>query len=370
MSTGFVLIHPRRLTDYVAAIASAAGSSDQEAALVASNLVLANLSGHDSHGIGMMPWYVKYIATGGLVLNRRAALTGESGPMLMIDGQKGYGQVIGHEAMQLGIARAHQHGIALVALRNSHHLGRIGQWAEDCASAHMVSIHFVNALLWPLVAPFAGSDARFATNPFCVGVPRRDVDPLILDFATSKLALGKVRVAMQSETSVPAGVLIDSNGLPTTDPRVMFETDAAHKLGAMLPFGDHKGYGMALVCEILGGALTGGETLHATGHTDGIYNNMLSIIIDPARMGTSSFHPQMEAFIAWVKQSPPAPSHDKVRISGEPELEMRERRSGGIPIEVNTWNDLKESARQVGMLEAEIERHKAYASPVPDGVSR
>lgn len=367
MSTDYVLIRPQRLTGYVAAIASAAGSCEREAALVASNLVLSNLSGHDSHGVGMMPWYAKYVATGGLALNRRAVLTGEFGSMLMVDGQKGYGQVIGHDAMQLGITRAREHGMALVGLRNSHHLGRIGQWAEDCASAQMVSIHFVNALLWPLVAPFGGSDARFATNPFCVGIPRCDAAPLILDFATSKLALGKVRVAMQSEKPVPEGVLIDSQGSPTTDPRVMFEEDAAHKLGSMLPFGEHKGYGMALICEILGGALTGGETLHSTGHMDGIHNNMLSIIIDPARMGTRSFHRETDAFIDWVKRSPVAPSYDKVRISGEPEQEMRKRRSIGIPIETNTWSDLRETARQVGLPEADIARYGTYASPVPNG---
>lgn len=363
MSADQVLIHPRNLTDYIAAIAAAAGSSEREAALVAGNLVLANLSGHDSHGVGMMPWYVKYLATGGLAINRHAALTSEAGAMLMFDGQKGYGQVIGHEAMQHGIARARQHGMALVALRNSHHLGRIGQWAEDCAAAGLVSIHFVNALLWPLVAPYAGSDARFATNPFCVGVPRQGAHPIILDFATSKLALGKVRVAMQSETEVPPGTLIDSSGAPTTNPRVMFEADAAGKLGAMLPFGEYKGYGMALICEILGGALTGGETLHEGGHMNGIHNNMLSIIIDPDRLGNASFHREMEAFIAWVRHSPLAPGHDKLRISGEPELEKRAQRANGIPIEVNTWNDLKASAAQAGMVPADIGRYAAHAWP-------
>lgn len=363
MSTDHILIHPRALTDYIAAIATAAGSSRQEAALVAGNLVLANLSGHDSHGVGMMPWYVKYIVTGGLAINQHVALTSEAGAMLMLDGQKGFGQVIGHEAMQMGIGRAREQGLALVALRNSHHLGRIGQWAEDCAAEGLVSIHFVNALLWPLVAPFAGSDARFATNPFCVGVPRQGTDPLILDFATSKLALGKVRVAMQSEKQVPEGTLIDSSGAPSTDPRVMFEADAAGRLGAMLPFGDYKGYGMALVCEILGGALTGGETLHGNGHMDGIYNNMLSLIIDPARLANASFHREMEAFIAWVRLSPVSPAHDKVRISGEPELEMRAQRSNGIPIEVNTWNDLRTCAAQAGMSDKDITRSEAHARP-------
>ena len=386
MSAANVVVHPAPLTDYLAAIVAAGGSAPREAQLTANNLVLANLSGHDSHGVGMIPQYVKFLKGGGLVPNQHAKVTGEFGSMLMIDGQRGYGQVIGHEAMLLGIARAQRDGLALVALRNSHHIGRIGQWAEDCAAQGLVSIHFVNALLWPLVAPFGGADARFTTNPFCVGLPRGvpgaqgaatagkqtsagnqtsagadATPPMILDFATSKVALGKVRVALQNEKDMPPGTLIDPTGAPTNDPRVMFERDAAGKLGAILPFGEHKGYGMALVCEILAGALTGGETLHAAGQYSGIYNNMLSIIIDPARLGGSQFREQMEAFIAWVKQSPPAPGYDKVRISGEPELEMRALRRDGIPVDVNTWNDLQTAARAVGMSDAVIAAHVKHA---------
>jgi uncharacterized oxidoreductase len=354
MTSEYVQIHPQALTGYIAAIACAAGSHDAEAQRVARNLVLANLSGHDSHGVGMMPWYVKYIRSGALALNRGAQVTGDMGAMLMVDGQMGYGQVIGHEAMQLGIERARQQGMALVALRNSHHLGRIGQWAEDCAAAGMVSIHFVNALLWPLVAPYAGSDARFATNPFCVGVPRGKDAPIILDFATTKLALGKVRVAMQSGRPVPPDALIDSAGRPTQDPRVMFEADAAGKLGAMLSFGGYKGFGMALVCELLGGALTGGATLHAPTHVDGIYNNMLSILIDPARLAGDGFHREMESFLQWVRLSPVAPGHDRVRIAGEPELQRRQERAQAIAIEAATWADLRQCAQQVGMSQADI----------------
>jgi uncharacterized oxidoreductase len=363
MSAANVVIHPQHLTDFVAAMLRAAGSQEREAELVSTNLVRANLSGHDSHGVGMMPWYINFIESKGLVPNQHVKVTGEFGAMVMLDGQRGYGQVIGHEAMLQGIARAQRSGLALVALCQAHHVGRIGQWAEDCAAAGLVSIHFVNALLRPLVAPYAGSDARFTTNPFCVGVPREGKAPVLLDFATSKVALGKVRVAMQSEREMAPGTLIDARGYPTTDPHVMFEADVAGKLGAILPFGEHKGYGMALICEILGGALTGGETLHEVGDYTGIYNNMLSIIIDPDRLGGQKHREQMEAFITWVKQSPPAPGHDKVRISGEPELEMRARRGHGIPIDINTWDDLQRAAEQAGMSAAEVQRFALQAKP-------
>ncbi len=361
MSAANVVVAPQDLTAFVTRIVASAGSAPREAGLVATNLVLANLSGHDSHGVGMIPQYVEFLGTGGLKPNQHARITGEFASMLMIDGCKGYGQVIGHEAMKLGIERASASGLALVALRDSHHIGRIGQWAEDCATAGLVSLHFVNALLRPLVAPFGDADARFATNPFCCGIPRTGQPPVILDFATSRVALGKVRVAMQSEKEVAPGTLIDGRGYPTTDPHVMFEADAAGKLGAILAFGEHKGYGMALMCEILAGALTGGETLHAAAPTIGIYNNMLSIIIDPARLGASTFGPQMEAFIDWVRASPAAPGFDRVRIAGEPELEMRARRGNGIAIDVNTWRDMQAAAATVGMAAAEVATFAALA---------
>ncbi|MBL8383962.1 MAG: malate/lactate/ureidoglycolate dehydrogenase [Burkholderiales bacterium] len=363
MSAAHIVIPPADLTAFVAAIVAAAGSAPREAELVSTNLVLANLSGHDSHGVGLVPAYVEFVKGGGLLANQHAKLTSDTGALLMIDGCKGYGQVIGHEAMQLGIARARAHGMALVALRNSHHIGRIGQWAEDCAAAGLVSIHFVNALLRPLVAPFGGSDARFATNPFCVGVPRASAPPVILDFATSRIALGKVRVAMQSEREVAPGTLIDGRGFATNDPHVMFEADATGRLGAILPFGEHKGYGMALICEILGGALSGGETLHGSEALTGIYNNMLSIVIDPARLGAASFGREMEAFIDWVRASPAAPGFDRVRIAGEPELEMRAHRAAGIPIDVNTWADMQAAAASAGLAPAGIARFAGLARP-------
>ena len=361
MSAANVVIAPADLTAFVARIVGGAGSAAREADLVASNLVMANLSGHDSHGVGMIPQYVQFLGTGGLKPNQHAKVNGEFGSMLMVDGCKGYGQVIGHEAMNIGIERAAASGLALVALRDSHHIGRIGQWAEDCAAAGLVSLHFVNALLRPLVAPFGGADARFATNPFCCGIPRAGQPPVILDFATSRVALGKVRVAMQEGKEVAPGTLIDGRGFPSTDPHVMFEADAAGKLGAILAFGEHKGYGMALMCEILAGALTGGETLHEAAPCIGIYNNMLSIIIDPARLGASTFGPQMEAFIDWVRAAPAAPGFDRVRIAGEPELEMRARRGNGIPIDVNTWRDMQAAAATAGMGATELATFAALA---------
>jgi len=240
----------------VRAIVAAAGSHDGEAAQVAANLVEANLRGHDSHGVGMVPRYVDAVLEGGLAVNSHVAIRQDSGALLTLDGRQGYGQVIGQEAMELGAARAKEHGVCVVGLAHSHHLGRIGQWAEQCVDHGLVSIHFVNVLSRPIVAPFGGRDARLGTNPFCVGIPRPGGEPILLDFATSKIAQGKTRVAYNKGVAIEPGTLIDNHGEPTTDPRYT----VVEPIGALLPFGEHKGAGLALICELLGGALAGGAT--------------------------------------------------------------------------------------------------------------
>ena len=207
------------LTRAIHAIVAGTGSSDQEADLVARNLVEANLRGHDSHGIGMIPRYVDAVQEGGLNVNAHVVITQDGGATLGLDGRRGYGQVIGREAMALGIERARRHGVCVVALAQAHHLGRIGHWAEQCTAEGLVSIHFVNVVARPIVAPFGGRDARFGTNPFCVGVPRRGREPIVLDFATSRIAQGKTRVAYNKGERVEPGTIIDDRGNPTTDPR-------------------------------------------------------------------------------------------------------------------------------------------------------
>ena len=154
------------LTSVVHSIVKAGGSSDREAGLVAANLVEANLKGHDSHGVGMVPRYIDAMKEGGLKINQHVSVVMDGGTMLTLDGNVGYGQVMGFEAMELGAERARRNGVCVVGLSNSHHIGRIGHWAEQCIAAGLVSIHFVNVLARPIVAPFGGRDARLGTNPF------------------------------------------------------------------------------------------------------------------------------------------------------------------------------------------------------------
>jgi uncharacterized oxidoreductase len=343
------------LTGVVRSIVKAGGSSDREADLVAVNLVEANLKGHDSHGVGMVPRYIDAMKEGGLKNNQHVGVVMDGGVMLTLDGNAGYGQVMGYEAMELGAERAKRNGVCVVGLSNSHHIGRIGHWAEQCIGHGLVSIHFVNVLARPIVAPFGGRDARHGTNPFCVGIPRPGKNPIVLDFATSKIAQGKTRVAYNKGEQLASNTIIDDRGNPSTDPRFT----VVEPSGAILPFGEHKGSGLALICELLGGALSGGKTL--SGKTDGsrkVLNGMFSILIDPAKMGTGeNLAREMESFVAWHTASPPVEGVDHVRIAGEPEREWKKQRlAEGIPVDPTTWQEIVAAGAKVGLDNAAIEK--------------
>ena len=357
----YITIESRALTQAIAAIVAAGGSSGDEPRQVAESLVGANLTGHDSHGIGMIPRYVDSLLEGGLLVNREPSIRLDSGVLLALDGERGYGQTIGKAAMTLGIERARQYGACIMTLANAHHLGRIGQWAEQATAAGLVSMHFVNVMTRPSVAPFGGSDARFGTNPCCIGVPLGDQPPMILDFATSAVAQGKMRVAHNKGEKVPLGRLIDEKGQPTDDPRYV----VIPPWGALLPFGEHKGSGLAVICELLGGALTGGGTWHH--EHDGsrrVYNGMLTVLIDPARTGgADSFTSESLAFVESLRQSPPAPGVDKVRIAGEPERETKAKRlAEGIPVDSTTWEEILVAGEKVGVARADTLRTAGVAA--------
>jgi hydroxycarboxylate dehydrogenase B len=342
------------LTRAIESIALAGGSHAAEARMVAENLVMANLCGHDSHGIGMMPRYVEALQEGGLAVNQTPKVQLDAAALLVLDGCKGYGQTIGFAATNLAIARAKQHGSAIVALGNSHHLGRIGHWAEMAVREGLISMHFVNVQSFARVAPFTGADRRFGTNPVCIGIPLPGEAPFLLDMATSAVAQGKLRVAHNKGARIPHGWLIDDQGNPTEDPR----WGVVSPLGAMLTFGEHKGYGLAVACELLGGALTGGGVTDYDNKTQRrVLNGMLSILIDPKRLGTAdTFAKDARSFLAWVRASRTAPGADRVRIAGEPEREMRaQREREGIPVDTETWKEIGAAAKKLGLAPEKVE---------------
>jgi uncharacterized oxidoreductase len=358
-----VTIKAKALEAFVSDIFASAGCSKEEGGRIGRYLVSANLSGHDSHGVVRVPRYAAQKKNGTVVPDVIVDIVVDTPVIAVIDGKYGFGQTVTPQAVRIGMTKAKKNGLAAVSLRNAGHVGRVGDWAEMAAADGLVSVHFVNASGSVLVAPYNGVDRRFSTAPYCVGIPRPGQDPLILDFATSIVAEGKVLVASQGGKKVPDGALIGPDGKPSADPHLLYgdytptgPRDHSKGRGAIQAFGDHKGSGLAFMCEILGGSLTGNG---ATDPKRGRFaNGMLSFYIDPRVFDPSGFFPKdIAKYVEFVKSSRPASAGDEVLVPGEPEARMRAKRlAEGVPLPDDTWAALVETARSVGLDERRIQQ--------------
>jgi uncharacterized oxidoreductase len=338
-----VAITPDRLRALATSICKAAGSADDEAKCVADNLVDANLTGHDSHGVGMLPIYIDAVRRGVLELGMKLTVVSQTAATLVVDGNRGYGQTIMTDATELLCAKAKTAGAAVMALRNTHHIGRIGAWAEQTARHGLASFFVVDvAGVDAKVAPTGGREGRLGTNPICIGLPVKGRAPIVADMATSQIAVGKVRVAFNKGVPVADGILIDSEGKPTNDPGVMFREDRPS--GALLTMAAHKGYALSALIELFSGALGGGGTIASIPPTTRrITNNAIAVAIDPAALGTDDYITgEAEKLEAWLKSSP-----GDVMLPGEPELRARKARAASIPIDAGNWAALAELARSL-----------------------
>ena len=334
---------------FAARVFRAAGSSAEEADTIAAHLVEASLMGHDSHGLIRIKKYVDWVKAGQVAANQHLTLVIDRGALMVADGNFGYGQVIGKEAMELAAARAQRHGLAAIAIRNAGHLGRIGAWPEMLARRGLASVHFVNTSGFGiLVAPHGGSDRRLSANPIAAGVPVAGGEPLVLDIATAVVAEGKIQVARNKGEKLPPGMMLDGLGQATDDPEAFY----AQPPGAILPFGGHKGSGLSFFCEILAGSLSGGLASNPQSPTAGrLVNNMLSLAFDPEAFGgADAFARDVTQLIGWTKASPPISRGGTVLLPGEIEnLTRRERQSAGLPIDDETWKGIVSAAQAVGV---------------------
>jgi hydroxycarboxylate dehydrogenase B len=347
-----------RLRELAATILAAAGSSPDEAQTIAARLVDANLTGHDSHGAIRVPQYVAQVQDGTIVPNQKAEVVSETEVVTVLDGQFGYGQIVGEQAVRAAIDKARRHGIAMSTLRRSAHLGRLGDWAEMAAAAGLASLHFVNATGIPLrVVPHGGRDGRGTTNPIAMGIPVPDGGPVVLDFATSATAEGKVRVARNKGVTIPPDCLLDAAGRPTTDPNDLY-TDPP---GTLLPFGGatagHKGGALWLLVDLLAGGLTGGGCSRPPEGAARFSSSMLSIVIAPeAYADAGAIGAEIRRHLEFVKSARPRTPGGEVLLPGEPERRVRaERLANGIPIDPTTWEHILASGAQVGLARGDLE---------------
>lgn len=359
MAPNDVRIPAPELEALVRSIFIAAECEEAEASRIATHLLGANLAGHDSHGVVRVPRYVEWCEAGYVLRGQTAEIVTDGGSFAVLDGKFGFGQTVAPQAVALGIERASQNGICITALRNAGHIGRVGDYSETAIRAGLISIHFVNVAGSVLVAPFGGVERRFSTAPFSVGVPLPG-RPLVLDFATSLVAEGKVLVASNGGKKLPENALIEPDGRLSGDPHTLYgpydpvgPRDASAGAGAIRAFGDHKGSGLAFMCEMLGGALTGGGTSGPIDKRARIANGMLSIFISPKHFGTQAEFERMGlAYAEWVAGCKPAEAGVPVKLPGEPEAATRaDRLSHGVPLPEAAWANIQATARRLGVTQ-------------------
>jgi uncharacterized oxidoreductase len=329
------------LTGFAAEIFERGGVPAPVAAVVARSLVLANLKGHDSHGVIRIPEYLDWMQRGWVNPNGKLELVREQTGILILDGHFGFGQVIGRDAMQLAIPRALRDGICVVSLRRSGHLGRVGEFMEMAADAGLVAFGLTNTHGGGvLVAPHGGCERRLSANPIVGGAPMVDSASLIMDLSTSTTAEGKIKVARNRREHMTAGLFVNGQGKPSTDPEEYY----GEPPGALLPMSGHKGFALSLFCEVFAGALTGAGC--SKPGPQPVANGFMAFLLNPQTFsGTEFFQSELFALAAFVKSSRLMENFDSIQFPGEPEAEtFRERSRTGIPIDAGTWDKICQTA--------------------------
>lgn len=323
-------------------ILEAAGTPADLASVVAASLVDANLAGHDSHGVIRLTSYVANVRSGQVQPKARARVESLGGACARVDGAWGWGQPAAHLAADTAADLARAHGVGLVTIARSNHIGRLGEYVERLSRAGLMSLMTCNAR--SAVAPYGGYTRLLGTNPIAWGVPEEEEGrpPIVVDFATAAIAEGKLKVAHAAGDKAPPGAVVDKDGRPTT------ETAAFYDGGALTTFGGHKGFGLSVMAEFMGGVLSGTGVSSVPGYNNG--NGTMLMAIEVGRfVPAADFMKQADAFAERLHSSPRAPGFDEILMPGEPEWRARKRRTEeGIPIPDATRRAINELARELG----------------------
>ena len=352
-----VTITEERFRKVAYTIYTAAGCTDEEATLMSTHLVDANLKGHNSHGAGVyIPSYTRRILSGQIIPGSQPEIVKETSTTALVDGKKGVGQLNATKGMEIAIKKAKEHGVGIVSIFNCNHIGRLSDYASMALEHDMIG--FITANVGgSSVAPHGGAKGVFGTNPLCYAIPAGEEDPIIVDFATSVFAGGKASVAIAKGEQMPEGVLLDHEGYPTTDPYSYWAPKGKPR-GPLLPFGGivgYKGYGLCLVADILGGALSGSGSA-SQARSNGVF--MMAVDISQFRP-IEEFKADVDRVIRECKAVPARPGYvglngeTTVLVPGEPERIAEEKnKREGIKIPDPQWESILEIADKVG---AEIE---------------
>ena len=325
----------------------AMGSSEDEAEIVATHQVKANLVGHDSHGVIHITEYVERINKGHIVPGAPFVVEREAPCTAVINGNWGFGFVVTERAMAMAIEKAKTHGVAAITIHYQSHIGRLGDYSTMALKEGMIGLITADSGAGPKsVVPFGGMARRLGTNPICIGMPSDLEGPVLLDMATSAVAAGKISLARSRGEQVPPGWIIDKEGNPTTDPNEYFSG------GAILPVGadqGHKGYGLSFMVEVFSGLLTGlgfGIDPQAK-HNDGCFISVFNV---EHFRSLTQFKAEVAEFVKFVKTSPPAAGFSEVLYPGEIEHNTEQRRrKEGIYVEDETWGLIAGLMKELGV---------------------
>ena len=329
-------VQPAALTSVARDVLVAVGLSEEDAATVAGSMVAADLRGVSTHGVMRLPIYVERMRRG-LIATRPSVHVRRTGPATaVLDGGNGPGQVVAMRAMREAVALAEAAGVGLVSVRGSNHFGAAGWFAVHAAERGMIGLALTHAEAD--VVPFGGRRAALGTNPLAVAVPRADGPPVLLDMATSAVAMGRVMLARKQGQPIPADWAVDADGEPTTDPQ---------QASAVVPMAGPKGYGLAFVVEVLAGLLSGSRSGTGVRRMYDDFDEPQGIghllgAIDPARfVAPGAFTGGVDRLAGQLKGTPPATGFDEVLLPGEPEdrAEARHRRDG-VPIPEEVRHEL------------------------------
>jgi L-2-hydroxycarboxylate dehydrogenase (NAD+) len=344
-----IRIDHQKLLRFVADAFKKLAVPPQDAEIAANVLVMADLRGVDTHGVirfNQRSWYVKWLRDGEMTAAPKIQIVADAASSALMDGDRGIGMVIGHRAMELAIKKAKDSGVGIVAVRNSRHFGMSAYYAMRALPHDMIGIAMTNASRQ--VVPTFGADAKFGTNPICFAAPAGQELPFVIDMATTTAAAGKLELAARRGASIPLGWALNEKAEPTSDPRIAQNARRLLPLGGTREGGSHKGYGLAILVEVLCGVLTG--TLTALNKNQDPRGHFFAALRIDAFRSVAEFKSDMDRLIRELKATPTVQGQDRVYVAGELEFETaKDRTAKGIPLLVSVVNDLRDVGKQLGI---------------------
>jgi LDH2 family malate/lactate/ureidoglycolate dehydrogenase len=338
------IVNAKQLSQQVSQLFVAAGTPEDIAQRVAESLVLSDMMGHASHGVIRVSIYLDRIKQGSLVPDARPLLVRETAVTGLVDGQNGLGQLTAHYGATLACEKAEAEGLAAVGLFNCQHVGRLGEWVGLAATRGLIGLAFCSS--GPpggLVTPFGGAGRVFGTNPIAAAIPAADRPAIVIDFATSVSAEGKLKIARNLGQPVPEGTILNRDGQSSTNPEDFYEG------GVMLPFGGHKGSALALLVDVLGGIIIGAGC--ASLEESNLVNGVLFLMLNPGVFQThEAIERDLGELLGTIKATPPAAGFEEVLLPGEPEQrKLAQQRQGGVRVDETTWENLQTAAQELGV---------------------